>query len=37
LLEFGEYYFSSETGDVPWKKFPQALQSEHVAKIPAAG
>lgn len=35
LLEFGELYSSSKNGDIPWKQFPQALQSTSVAKIPA--
>lgn len=34
LFEFGELYLDSNSGDVPWKKFPQVLQSCGVAKIP---
>ncbi|MBW4651563.1 MAG: DUF1636 domain-containing protein [Kaiparowitsia implicata GSE-PSE-MK54-09C] len=37
LLEFGELYCSSHTGDLPWKKFPEALQSVSIAKIPTTG
>lgn len=37
LLQFGEHYLSSKTGDVPWKQFPEVLQSVSVAKIPAVG
>ncbi len=35
LLKFSELYCGSHTGDVPWKNFPEALQSVSVAKIPA--
>jgi predicted metal-binding protein len=35
LLAFGTLYRDSKTGDVPWKQFPEALQSASVAKIPA--
>jgi predicted metal-binding protein len=33
LLQFGNLYMSSKTGNVPWKRFPKLLVS--VAKIPA--
>jgi predicted metal-binding protein len=36
LLEFGNLYLDSNTGDIPWKKFPAVLQTGSVAKIPAA-
>jgi len=35
LLEFGKRYLDSNTGDIPWKQFPEALQSARIAKIPA--
>ncbi|NJK53792.1 MAG: DUF1636 domain-containing protein [Leptolyngbyaceae cyanobacterium SU_3_3] len=34
LLQFGKLYFDSTTGDIPWKQFPEALQSVSIAKIP---
>lgn len=34
LLQFGERYLHSKAGDVPWKQFPEVLQSAQVAKIP---
>ncbi|MGF1567517.1 MAG: DUF1636 family protein [Nodosilinea sp.] len=37
LLQFGQRYLARSTGDVPWKQFPEALQSASIAKIPAAG
>ena len=37
LLQFGKLYFDSSTGDIPWKQFPEALQSASIAKIPAVG
>lgn len=37
LIEFGELYQSSITGDIPWKQFPEVLQSASIAKIPASG
>jgi len=37
LLEFGKRYLDSNTGDIPWKQFPEALQSVSIAKIPAVG
>ncbi len=37
LLEFGKLYLSSNTGDIPWKQFPEVLQSVSIAKIPAVG
>ncbi|MBD2463176.1 DUF1636 domain-containing protein [Oscillatoria sp. FACHB-1407] len=36
LLQFGKRYLDSSTGDIPWKQFPELLQSASVAKIPAA-
>jgi predicted metal-binding protein len=33
LLQFGNLYMNSKTGNVPWKRFPKLLVS--VAKIPA--
>jgi predicted metal-binding protein len=35
LLQFGELYRTSKTGDIPWKQFPEVLQSLQVAKIPS--
>jgi len=35
LLEFGQLYLNSTTGDIPWKQFPETLQSASIAKIPA--
>ncbi|MBE9180607.1 DUF1636 domain-containing protein [Oculatella sp. LEGE 06141] len=37
LLEFGKLYLNSKTGDIPWKQFPEMLQSVSTAKIPAVG
>jgi predicted metal-binding protein len=37
LLQFGDLYRTSKTGDIPWKQFPEALQSTSVAKIPPVG
>jgi predicted metal-binding protein len=37
LLQFGHLYLNSTTGDIPWKQFPEALQSATIAKIPAVG
>jgi predicted metal-binding protein len=37
LLQFGNLYLSSSTGDIPWKQFPATLQSVSIAKIPAVG
>jgi predicted metal-binding protein len=37
LLKFGKLYLNSNTGDIPWKQFPEALQSVSIAKIPAVG
>lgn len=37
LLQFGKLYSNRKTGNVPWKRFPEALKSVSVAKIPAVG
>jgi predicted metal-binding protein len=37
LLKFGQLYADSPTGDIPWKQFPEALQSVSIAKIPTTG
>ncbi len=37
LLKFGQLYLDSNTGDIPWKQFPEMLQSVSIAKIPAVG
>jgi len=37
LLQFGDLYLSSSTEDIPWKQFPEALQTASIAKIPAVG
>jgi predicted metal-binding protein len=37
LLQFGDLYLSSSTGDIPWKQFPEKLQTVSIAKIPAVG
>lgn len=37
LLKFGKLYLSSNTGNIPWKQFPESLQSVSIAKIPAVG
>jgi predicted metal-binding protein len=34
LLEFGELYLNSKSGDIPWKQCPETLQSASIAKIP---
>jgi len=36
LLQFGKHYHDSDDGDVPWKQFPEVLQSGSIAKIPPA-
>jgi len=36
LLQFGTLYHHSKDGNIPWKQFPEALQSTEVAKIPSA-
>jgi predicted metal-binding protein len=36
LIEFGELYRHSTTGDIPWKQFPEVLQSASIAKIPVS-
>ena len=35
LLQFGKLYLNSQNGDIPWKQFPEALQSAKIGKIPA--
>jgi predicted metal-binding protein len=35
LLEFGNLYSDSNTGDIPWKQFPETLQTASIAKIPS--
>jgi predicted metal-binding protein len=35
LIEFGKRYLDSKTGDIPWKHFPEALQSVSITRIPA--
>ncbi|WP_250123538.1 DUF1636 domain-containing protein [Chroococcidiopsis sp. CCMEE 29] len=35
LIQFGEHYLDSNDGDVPWKQFPEVLQSAEIAKIPS--
>jgi predicted metal-binding protein len=37
LLEFGKLYSDSNTGDIPWKQFPEVLQTASIAKIPVVG
>ncbi|NDJ17463.1 DUF1636 family protein [Myxacorys almedinensis] len=37
LLQFGKLYRDRTTGDIPWKQFPEVLQSASIAKIPAVG
>jgi predicted metal-binding protein len=34
LLQFGQLYLASKDGNIPWKQFPEMLQSAEVAKIP---
>lgn len=34
LLQFGELYLNSKTGNIPWQQFPQVLQEVSIAKIP---
>jgi len=34
LLQFSQLYSTSNTGDIPYKQFPQALQMASIAKIP---
>ncbi|MBE9169821.1 DUF1636 domain-containing protein [Pleurocapsales cyanobacterium LEGE 06147] len=35
LLQFGELYLNSKDGTIPWKQFPEKLQSASIAKIPS--
>jgi predicted metal-binding protein len=35
LLQFSEVYLNSKAGDIPWKQFPEVLQSAEVAKVPS--
>jgi len=35
LLQFGQLYLTSKDGNIPWKQFPEALQSATVAKVPS--
>ena len=35
LLQFGELYCVSTDGNIPWKQFPEVLQSASIAKIPS--
>ncbi len=35
LLQFGEHYLDSDDGGVPWDKFPEALKSAELARIPS--
>ncbi|PIG94707.1 DUF1636 domain-containing protein [Gloeocapsopsis sp. IPPAS B-1203] len=35
LLQFGQLYLTSKDGNIPWKQFPEVLQSAEVAKIPS--
>ncbi|NCJ06835.1 DUF1636 domain-containing protein [Synechococcales cyanobacterium C] len=35
LLQFGQLYQASKDGNIPWKQFPEVLQSAEVAKIPS--
>jgi len=37
LLEYGQLYLNSTTGDIPWKQFLAVLRSASIAKIPAVG
>ncbi|MGP1388009.1 MAG: DUF1636 domain-containing protein [Thainema sp.] len=32
LLEFGKLYLDNNTGDIPWKQFPEALQSVSICQ-----
>jgi predicted metal-binding protein len=34
LLQFGQLYLASKDGNIPWKQFPEVLQTAEVAKIP---
>ncbi|QYO67462.1 DUF1636 family protein [Leptolyngbya sp. 7M] len=34
LLQFGQLYLASKDGNIPWKQFPESLQSMEVAKVP---
>ncbi|MBW4617901.1 MAG: DUF1636 domain-containing protein [Cyanosarcina radialis HA8281-LM2] len=35
LLEFGDRYVQSKTGNIPHQKFPEPLHEAAIAKIPA--
>jgi predicted metal-binding protein len=35
LLQFSQLYLASKDGNIPWKQFPEVLQSAEVAKIPS--
>ncbi len=34
LLHFGELYLNSKDGSIPWKLFPEVLQSAEIVRIP---
>jgi predicted metal-binding protein len=37
LMQFSELYLDSESGNIPWKKIPDVLKTETIARIPVAG
>lgn len=37
LMQFSELYLDSESGNIPWKKIPDLLKTETIARIPVAG
>jgi predicted metal-binding protein len=36
LIQFSERFLDSQSGSVPWKKIPEILKNETIARIPAA-
>lgn len=37
LMQFSELYLNSENGNIPWRKIPEVLKTETIARIPFAG
>ncbi|GAB4240531.1 MAG: DUF1636 family protein [Elainellaceae cyanobacterium] len=37
LLQFSELYLDSKDGNIPWKKIPEVLKTETIARIPTSG
>jgi predicted metal-binding protein len=37
LIQFSELYLDSKDGNVPWKRIPDVLKTDMIARIPLAG